>query len=292
MTRLAERVRRAEREAENRPYVVLELARNGAVDRPVTRVVDARRKLVREQLPIDLEQLDGQHTDVAELIEELRRDLLGCALQSVSRRSARDCEDPAAVLVLGEGIEDRLAVTSAHSDDRQLAIERDELLRELVVPEDRHRLDDALPFPVVAEAARLHERRKAALSERAVAGGGNAEAAKELLLDEAILPPLERACVRNRLNTACRLHRNVLELVGHRVGALRETVEEALVVVRPDKELADVSSARVGSRVEEPKAHVERRPGEREHAPELSAPDATERVLHADGSGAASTDSV
>ena len=100
---LAERVRRAEREAENGAYVVLELARDGAVDRPVARVVDARRELVREQLPIDLEQLDGEHADVAERVEELRRDLLGCALRSVSRRSAGDCEDPAAMLVLGEG---------------------------------------------------------------------------------------------------------------------------------------------------------------------------------------------
>ena len=90
--------------------MVLELARLGAVDRPVPGVVHARRELVREQLPADVEQLDREHADVAELVEELRRDLLGLALRRIRARGARDGEDPAAVLVLGERIEGGLAV--------------------------------------------------------------------------------------------------------------------------------------------------------------------------------------
>ena len=133
--RLAERLRRAERESENSANVILELARHRAVDRPVARVVDARRELVREQPPLDLEQLDGQHADVAERVEELRRDLLGLTLRRAGRGSARDRQDPASVLVLGERVEGGLAVAAARRDDRQLAIERNDLLRELVVVE-------------------------------------------------------------------------------------------------------------------------------------------------------------
>ena len=57
------------------------------------------------------------------------------------------------------GIEHRLAVAPTRRDDRELTIERDELLCELVVRKYDERLDDALPLAVVAEPARLHERR-------------------------------------------------------------------------------------------------------------------------------------
>ena len=68
------RLGRAERQAEDGAQVVLELAGLGAFDRPVARVVDARRDLVREQLAVDVEQLDGEHADVVELVEERARD--------------------------------------------------------------------------------------------------------------------------------------------------------------------------------------------------------------------------
>ena len=61
-------------------------------------------------LPLDLEQLDREHADVAERVEEPRRDLLGLALRRVARRSARDAQDPVAVHVLDERLEARLAV--------------------------------------------------------------------------------------------------------------------------------------------------------------------------------------
>ena len=136
------------------------------------------------------------------------------------------------MLVLGERVEGRLAVAPAHRDDRELAIERDELLRELVVRERDERLDDALALAVVAEPARLHERRQAAVLERAEPRGRDAEAAEELLLDEAILPMLERPRVGHRTDAPRRLDRDVLELVRDGVGAVGEAVEGARVVVR------------------------------------------------------------
>ena len=73
--------------------MVLELARLRALDRPVPGVVHARRDLVREQLAADLEQLDREHADVVEVVEERRGDRRGLAGERVGdagrRRPAR-----------------------------------------------------------------------------------------------------------------------------------------------------------------------------------------------------------
>src|SRR6266511_2650527 len=62
--------------------MVLELARHGAFDGPVTGVVDTRRQLVDEELAADVEQLDGEDAGVRELVEELACDLLPGVLES------------------------------------------------------------------------------------------------------------------------------------------------------------------------------------------------------------------
>src|SRR5580765_5104942 len=64
--RVTPRSGRPERKPEDRAEVVLELARLGAVDRPVPGVMDTRGKLVREQLAADVEELDREHSDVVE----------------------------------------------------------------------------------------------------------------------------------------------------------------------------------------------------------------------------------
>ncbi len=154
-----------EREPEDRSQVVLELARRGAVDRPVPRVVDARRELVGEQPPLDLEELDGEDADVVERVEKGGADLLCFALRRIARRGARDAQDALAVQVLADGPEARVAFPRAHADDRQLPVERDELLRELVVADRRGRIESTLSLAVVAEPSRLDERRHARLFE-------------------------------------------------------------------------------------------------------------------------------
>ena len=112
--------------------MVLELARDGAVDRPVPGVVDARRELVREQPPVDLEQLDGQHADVAERVQKLARDLLCLRLRRVGRGSARDRRGSRRDAVLGERVEDAFRRRDRARRRSKLAIERNDLLRELV----------------------------------------------------------------------------------------------------------------------------------------------------------------
>ena len=54
--------------------MILELARLRSFDRPMSRVVDARRHLVGEQSSIVLEQLDRQHADVIERFQRPRGD--------------------------------------------------------------------------------------------------------------------------------------------------------------------------------------------------------------------------
>ena len=77
---------RAERQPEHRPDVVLELARLGALDRPVARVVHPRGELVREHARIGLEELEAEHADVVQGLRDREPVRLAGGLQ---RRSPR-----------------------------------------------------------------------------------------------------------------------------------------------------------------------------------------------------------
>ena len=129
------------------------------------------------------------------------------------------------MLVLGERIERGRAVAPTHRDDRQLAVERDDRLGQLVGAERLRRLDDALALAVVAEPARLHERGETDVLDRAERSRCDPQPPEQLLLDEAVLAELECPCVRHGIHPASRLHRDVLELVGHHVGAVGEPVQ-------------------------------------------------------------------
>ena len=123
----------AQAAARDRAQMVLELARLGAFDRPVPRVVDARRHLVGEQLALVLEQLDREHADVVERLERLCGDgdrLRRRALRAASGAGAIDsAQDAVAVHVFDERPVRGLAGAAARGEDRQLALERDERLR-------------------------------------------------------------------------------------------------------------------------------------------------------------------
>ena len=74
-------LRRSEWPAQHGTEVLLELAGVRALDRPVAGVVDARRQLVGQELAIVLEQLDREHADVVEVVEEAQRDRLPVVMQ-------------------------------------------------------------------------------------------------------------------------------------------------------------------------------------------------------------------
>jgi hypothetical protein len=153
------------------------------------------------------------------------------------------------------------------------------------------RLDDALSLAVVAEARdftsagsptrRATERR-----------GRDPEAPEQLLLDEAVLPQLERARIGDGADGCAPRDGHVLELVRDGVRAVREPLEARGIVVGADDELADVAGASVRSGIEKAETHAERSTGEGEHPSELPAAEAADERRHAAGSGAASTASV
>src|SRR5688572_28858842 len=111
--------------------MVLELARVRALDRPVPGVVHAGSELVREKVAADLEELEGEDAHVAELVEQARRELLRLRLRRVRRPSERTAQDAALVHVLDERIEARVAVAPANGEQRELAVETDELLEDV-----------------------------------------------------------------------------------------------------------------------------------------------------------------
>ena len=71
--------------------MVLELARRRALDRPVARVVHARRELVRQQRAADVEELEREHADVPELVEEPRCRTPRPPLAARPRRARATC---------------------------------------------------------------------------------------------------------------------------------------------------------------------------------------------------------
>ena len=173
-----------QRQAGDGADVVLELAGARALDRPVPRVVDARRDLVGQQAVADREQLERQHADVVQPLEQQpRRSRLGQLLRA---RVVRSAPGPASGGGCPRGGGSRRAGSSrvrrraaAHRDHRQLAVERHQRSRD-----QRHAAaarrpggvdvralaSDELPLAVVAAAPRLERRRAAELAQRVEVG--------------------------------------------------------------------------------------------------------------------------
>ena len=87
---------RAQRQTAHRPYELLKLARDAGVDRPMPRIVWARRDLVDEQVAgLRHEHLDREHPDEIELLGDMARDGLGPHRVSAgiapARSSCRGC---------------------------------------------------------------------------------------------------------------------------------------------------------------------------------------------------------
>ena len=123
--------RAAERQAGDGAHVVLELAGVGAFDGPVAGVVHARRHFVGDELAALHEELDGEHADVLEVLEQLARGALRLARERrVAVGRAREAQDAVAMHVEVEWIEGDLAIGAAHRDDRDFGVERHEVFVE------------------------------------------------------------------------------------------------------------------------------------------------------------------
>src|SRR5690606_28880651 len=99
---MAPRGRVAERPIEHRAQVILELARFGALDRPMAGVVDARCDLVREQSVPRRKELDREYAAIIEALEDRAQPTLGLTLEPfVLERCNGGDEDTVAVRILG-----------------------------------------------------------------------------------------------------------------------------------------------------------------------------------------------
>ena len=100
-------VRRPERQAADRPDVLLELGGRRALDRPVAAVVDARRELVDDEPAVGHEeQLDGQRAGQAHRHAPAARRARSPGRRRPGRRRRRDAldEDARVVDVAGERV--------------------------------------------------------------------------------------------------------------------------------------------------------------------------------------------
>src|SRR6185295_7433521 len=163
----------AKRPTANRSRMIFELAHDTGVERPVTRVVHARRNLVDHEIGLvtaTLEHLNGKHADMAECPGDLAGDgprREGRALRD-ARRDTADGEDPVLVHVFHRIIEFDGAILATHRDDRNFAPEpyqsfehggdtadRSPSALNLALVADQH-----LSLAVIAEPPRLEQRRK------------------------------------------------------------------------------------------------------------------------------------
>ena len=168
----------AQRPAADGANVLLELADRAAVDRPVTRIVDARRDLVDQQSPVArLEHLDRHDAHIVERFQQPRGDL------SQPQPSAVAARAPAPASCAGCGSRAGFrpgrnrqrarpfprAATTDNSRVKSTKPSRMHGTRLKFVPSERQllgRAHHALPLAVIAEPRRLQHRRHADLRKR------------------------------------------------------------------------------------------------------------------------------
>ena len=113
--------------------MLLELTRDGALDRPVTRVVWAHCQLVDEHSGWGIEHLHREHAHHAELTRDPQPDLLRRD-RMVGKQTRRGCDHFAADAVGLNRSDDRvgsgLPVRAACDQDRELSGKRDRFLGE------------------------------------------------------------------------------------------------------------------------------------------------------------------
>ena len=86
-----DRESRAKRQANHSAQMILELACECALDRPVARIVNAGRHFVGEQLAVLFEELDGENANILKFVENSASGLLGRALnRRIEMRSRRE----------------------------------------------------------------------------------------------------------------------------------------------------------------------------------------------------------
>ncbi len=273
--------------------MVLELAGDRTLDRPVAGVVDARGDLVEHRALGRGEELTGEHADIAERLRDLRGQGAGGRHLRPDRRRGghgRAGEDAVLVHVLGAVPIDDPAVRPAAEDHRELAREPHEAFvdqRDIgqVQPFRVGGLHDPpLALAVVAVAAGLEDAGGADLRDgprevgrridRGERRGPAAQPGDEALLAQPVLRRLQRAPVGNGrlLERGQRRDGDVLELVGDDRAVVRELCQRfGIVPLGAGERGAHFRRHALGFGRVDVAAVAELRRGDRDHPAELAA---------------------
>src|ERR1700694_5807413 len=125
---VAGRSRGAERQAEDGAEMVLELAGDGAFDRPVAGIVDTRSHFIGEKLALVFEEFDGEDPDVLQRFENSVSGFFRIALDGrLEARGGceRQPEDAVAMVVFDERVNGGLARARADRKNGEVAREGD-----------------------------------------------------------------------------------------------------------------------------------------------------------------------
>ncbi len=182
---------------------------------------------------------------------------------------------------------------TAHGQDRQLAVERDEGFVDQRLPAQQlpdvvdiagapqHRLSLA----VIAQPPRLEHARQTnrgngrgqvvAAVHGDETGRGNVQFREEALLGKPILRGGQRdgwGVDGHALRQVFRCgHRHVLELVGDHVQPVGKVIQQIQVGVTADQMFGQVTGGRIRRRVEETKTQAQRVASQRQHPPQLAS---------------------
>src|SRR5258708_9575835 len=276
--------------------MVFELAGDGAFDRPVAGIVDARRHFVGQQTAVTFEQFDGQDSYVVERLEDAASGRFRFALQSFRQtRSGRQrkTQDSIAMVIFDQPIKGGFPIARAHREDRKLARKFHEFFeyqrsgRDFVF----YALnifacaENPLAFSVIAEAAGFQNGRETDLFNGLVefARGmddrkfsrGNAEFLKQKFFAATVLrgfQRLRRGIYGNKfLQEAQRFDGNVFKLVSDERQAVSKFFQRFEIRIFGSDTRRDAAYRSLRRWIEKTKMEIQRVSGEREHVAQLAA---------------------
>lgn len=184
------------------------MAGDGAFNRPMAGIVDARSHFVGEEIALMFKKFDGEDTNVFQRFEDAVSCALGGALdagiEAWSGRE-REAEDAAAVMVFDERVDGGFSGAGTDGEDGEFAGEGNKLFEnQTYARKFRFGFGDVfgsaknpLALAIVAHATGFEDGGKAEriyggfefgrVRDRSEFGGGDAEFAEERFFGEAIL---------------------------------------------------------------------------------------------------------
>ena len=292
---MAERRGAAERQPGDGAQVILELAGDGALDGPVSRVVHAWREFIGDQAAVAYEKFDRQCAGIAEIAQHGAQMSARLAFERgrFPRRDAQ-AQDAAGVPVARQRIVRLTPVACPYAQRRNLQIEIDELLVQERSAAERlpgfveigALADHGLSLAVVAKPPGLEHTGQAdafagalqrcAAGDCGVARRRNAQALEQPLFRQPVLAYAEcterwtDARVQSARGGAERCNRNILPVETQHLAAPCQAPQQRAIGELADQERRQRGGRNVRAAIEEQEIEPQRITGEREHAAKLA----------------------